>query len=281
VLVNKTSTGAQVNCGPYSHSSELTLYPDHHSGNVYTYGHRAVQGDLNSGGPSERADFSMAKILANFDLKTIAFNQNPPHFTDEFTETIEWERILPCFHHLHANIVAVLPLLLAQLLHHYHNSLDSLGDENPLRLSPLWNDEDCILYRYHLYENLQGLSYGQNHIKSRELRDIHSDTWCIGVTNLQNQVAIMEDFAQLLPGSTNAHACAHSRFILREVTGVETFQQPAASQNARFPASSSDCLALGPAPSQCHSGSLPDLRFIACTQEERTDLDCGAKNMAA
>ena len=207
---------------------------DHRSGNVFTYGHNSAAGDLNSGGPNERADFSMAKTLANFDLKTISFNQNPPHFSDDFIETIEFEKILPCFENLPKNIIAVLPLILAQLIHHYHHSLDSLGDQNPLRLSPLWNDQNGILYRHHLYANLQGICYGQNHIKGRELRDINSDTWVMNVANLQNQVAMMEDLAQLLPSSTNAHACSNSKLILSEVTGVEIFQQPAASQNARL-----------------------------------------------
>jgi hypothetical protein len=89
----------------------------------------------------------MAKTLANFDLKTISFNHNPPHFSDDFIETIEFDKILPCFENLPKNIVALLPLILAQLIHHYHHSLDSLGDQNPLRLSPLWNDENGILYR--------------------------------------------------------------------------------------------------------------------------------------
>jgi hypothetical protein len=213
---------------------------DHHSGNVFTYGHNSAAGDLNSGGPNERADFSMAKTLANFDLKTISFNQNAPHFSDDFIETIEFDKILPCFDNLPENIIATLPLILAQLIHHYHHSLDSLGDQNPLRLSPLWNDENGILYRYHLYANLQGVCYGQNHIKGTELRDINSDTWVMNVANLHNQVAIMEDIAQLLPSSTNAHACANSKLILGEVTGAEIFQQPAALQNARLLTPSSD-----------------------------------------
>ena len=206
----------------------LHISSDHHSGNSYTYGSKAVQGDVNSGGPSERMDFSMAKILANFDFKSPSFNQNPPHFTDEFSETIEWDKILPCFQHLPENIVPVLPLLLALLLHHYHADLESLGDENPLRLSPLWNEEDAILYRHHLYANLVGGSYGPDFIHSQELRDISSDQWCMSVVNLQSTIAIAQDVSTLVGRQGSTQACVHeAQFILGEVTGNPQYRNPA------------------------------------------------------
>ena len=164
----------------------------------------------------------MAKSLANFDFKSIAFNQNPPHFTDAFIDTIEFEKIVPCYAHLPQNVVALLPLLLALLVHHYHANLDSLGDENPLRLSPLWNGDDGILYRHHLYENLRGACYGPDDIDGLELRDIHSDQWTIGVASLENQVAIMQDMCALFGdrSSTNTQVCVRkANFILSEITG--------------------------------------------------------------
>ena len=190
-----------------------------------------MNGDVTSGGPSERVDLSMAKSLANFDFKSIAFNQNPPHFTDAFIDTIEFEKIVPCYAHLPQNVVALLPLLLALLLHHYHNSLDTLGDENPLRLSPLWNDENGILYRHHLFENLRGVGHGPDHINALELRDINSDQWTMVSAGFEIQLAMMKDMSKVLgdQSSKNTQDCVRkANFILSEITGkADTLEESA------------------------------------------------------
>jgi hypothetical protein len=173
---------------------------------------------------------SMAKTLANLPFESLAFNQNGPHFSDDFIKTIKWEEILPCFPHLPDNIVELLPLLLAQLVHHYHQGYKGLGQDNPLRLSPLWNDPSQIIYRHTLFANLKGALYGDDQIKNTELRDFGSDEWCMQVTSLQNEVAIMEGQNTILDlwggqrGSSKAHACVErSNYVLSQVTGDSSY----------------------------------------------------------
>jgi hypothetical protein len=83
--------------------------------------------------------------LANVAFESPAFNQNGPHFSDDVTKSIKWEELFPWFPHLPDNIVEPLALLLAQLVHHHHHGFNGLGQDNPLRLSPLWNDATQIL----------------------------------------------------------------------------------------------------------------------------------------
>jgi hypothetical protein len=129
---------------------------DHRSGLVFHYASKQCAGNAYSGGPPERIDFSMAKTLANLPKDTLDFNRCPPHFSAAFIETIDFSKIVPCYRHLKPNVVALLPLLLAQLVHHYHNpaGIATLSTDNPLLSSPLWADEVGILYRHTLHQNL-------------------------------------------------------------------------------------------------------------------------------
>ena len=208
---------------------------DHHTGMVFIYGQSASGSDDKSGGPSERHDMSMSKQLANFDFKHSTFNQNPPHFSDTFILEIEWVRFLPCFPHLKENIVELLPLILALLLHHYHDengiAWNSLGNENPFRFSPLWNDVQCILYRHYLYENLKGAGHGDDAIDgTSELRNMGSDAWCMQVASLRCMTAVLENqrtMMQPVGGSVDAEACVvESRYVLSQVTGDKSYISP-------------------------------------------------------
>lgn len=72
----------------------------------------------------------------------------------------------------------MLPLLLAQLVHHYHldAGIRSLGIDNPLHLSYLWSDPQGIQYRDELYANLRGFTYGGAELKTK-LRDLNCDAF--------------------------------------------------------------------------------------------------------
>jgi hypothetical protein len=137
---------------------------------------------VTSGGPDERADCSIAKQLANLQYNTPAFNQVPPHFSAEYAQTIPFHDICRCYRHLPDNVRKMLPLLLAQLVHHYHTDAgqQSLGFGNPLLRTYLWNDSRGILLRHELHSKLQGGVYGNSTLKSK-LRDIPCDHFLMGV----------------------------------------------------------------------------------------------------
>ena len=147
---------------------------------------------MTSGGPDERADCSIAKVLANIPYNDTAFNRAPPHFESAFALTLPFEIICPCYQHLPQNVRKMLPLLLAQLVHHYHSDtgIGSLGSDNPLHLSYLWSDPEGIQYRYFLFQNLRGFTYGRAELKTK-FRDLKCDSWLMKVQLLANQTVLM------------------------------------------------------------------------------------------
>jgi hypothetical protein len=164
--------------------------------------------------------------LANLPQRTLVFNQSPPHFTPDFIATIPFIRIVPCFRHLPQNVVKLLPLLLAQLVHHYHqpDGLGSLGRDNPLRLSPLWNEDSFIRYRHTLFDNLVGASYGSGTTPSVDLRDLDTDSFICQEQSLRNDAALLQASAALMRQSgldaSLVDACfQQTRIVFGEVTG--------------------------------------------------------------
>ena len=171
---------------------------------------------MTSGGPDERADCSIAKQLANLQYNTPAFNQVPPHFSAEYAQTIPFHNFCRCYRHLPDNVRKMLPLLLAQLVHHYHSDSGqrSLGLGNPLLRTYLWNDPQGILLRHQLHSNLRGGVYGNSTLKSK-LRDIPCDQFLMGVQGLVNQTVIMQQ-QPMTPAICNALQTTTS--LLNDVT---------------------------------------------------------------
>lgn len=206
---------------------------DHRSGNAFVYGAKMVHGNFNSGGPPERFDLTMAKALANLPQRDLIFNQSPPHFTSDFIATIPFDKIVPCFPHLPHTLVKLLPLLLAQLVHHYHQSqgLCSLGFDNPLRLSPLWNDPQMITYRFELFDNLVGASYKSGTTPSVDLRDLDTDNFICQEQSLRNATALLQANAALMRHAGLDASCVdeclgQTRIVLGAVTGRPLEQEP-------------------------------------------------------
>ena len=171
---------------------------------------------MTSGGPDERSDCSIAKQLANLQYNTPSFNQVPPHFSADFVQTIPFHRICSCYSHLPDNVRKMLPLLLAQLVHHYHSDSGqrSLGYDNPLLLSYLWLNADGIALRHLLYSNLRGGIYGNAALKSN-LRDLQCDDFLMRVQGLVNQTVLMKQLP-MTPESSNALQQTNS--LLNDVT---------------------------------------------------------------
>ena len=228
---------------------------DHRSGLVYHYASKQVAGNAYSGGPPERIDFSMAKTLANLPMDTLDFNRCPPHFSAAFIKTIDFERIVPCYRHLKPNVVALLPLLLAQLVHHYHNpaGIATLSTDNPLLSSPLWADEGGIRYRHMLHQNLLGAGYGPSEIVAPELRDMEADEAVCQRQILKNSAASLTTsnlIARKLnistEGTLNEECILETMIVFEELTGNAMRPEAAVSVGAR--ASHVDTFVVAPAP---------------------------------
>lgn len=110
----------------------------------------------------------------------------------------------------------MLPLLLAQLVHHYHldAGIRSLGVDNPLHLSYLWSDPQGIEYRHVLHSNLRGFTYGVAELKTK-LRDINCDAFLMNVQGLVNQTVLMR---QLPPTRQSAIALKATAELVNDVT---------------------------------------------------------------
>ena len=96
--------------------------------------------------------------MANRPENTRAFDRNPPHFSLQFSASIPFADICPNYANLDDDTKELLPLVLAQLVNHYHHAvgLRQLGHDNPLRNSPLWFEPKWIAYRAVLHTNLLG-----------------------------------------------------------------------------------------------------------------------------
>jgi hypothetical protein len=90
-----------------------TARAEHRSNLAFVYGGRkaASRTFKPEGGPDDRKDMSMAKLLANRSQRKVEFNRVPPHFSPEFISTIPFDKIVPNYCHLPANIVKMLPFL--------------------------------------------------------------------------------------------------------------------------------------------------------------------------
>jgi len=207
---------------------------------------------VTSGGPDERADCSIAKQLAGLSFNTPAFNQVPPHFSAEYAETIPFDVICPCYQQWPDNILKMLPLLLAQLVHHYHSDagIASLGYDNPLLLSYLWNNPDGIVLRHELHSNLRGGIYGNAELKS-QLRDLQCDEFLMHVRGLVNQTILMKQFP-MTPELSSALKSTNS--LLNDVTnGCFQGQFPSYQSHG----SGNELPAVELQPFQAAAGALP------------------------
>lgn len=211
---------------------------------------------MTSGGPDERADCSIAKQLANLQYNTSTFNQVPPHFFAEYAQTIPFRNICRCYRHLPDNVRKMLPLLLAQLVHHYHSDSGqrSLGLGNPLLRTYLWNDPQGILLRHELHSNLRGGVYGNSTLKSK-LRDIPCDQFLMGVQGLVNQTVIMKQ-QPMTPAIVNALRTTTS--LLNDVTNGCYENDFPSYQSQPVPTTLIRGVAMQPCPAAtAHSSALP------------------------
>jgi hypothetical protein len=199
-------------------ANDVALRADHRSSLAFVYGGRpASRKTAAGGGPDDRRDMSMAKVLANRPENTISFNRNPPHFKPDDSNDIPFESIVPCYHNLPADMQELLPFLLAQLLTHYHSRSGqaSLGNDNPLLRSPLWSETRWIAYRHELHGKLLG---GRNpeSAYSSQLRDPHCDLALQLAQILKNQAATMA----LSTHASEQQISLESYQLLAEVTGI-------------------------------------------------------------
>ena len=206
-------------------AQHVSARAEHRSTLAFVYGARKASHALKpEGGPDERKDMSMAKVLANRSQRKVEFNRVPPHFSPEFIKTIPFPDIVPCYQHLRTNIRNLLPFLLAQLVYHYHkeDDLKLLGHDNPLMKSPLWNDDKWMLYRHTLHANLLG---GRNTTSAMtsQLRDEHCDDFVMKISTLQGQATLLESV-----GTDEAFSQARKiRVLLAEIEGnIETISAP-------------------------------------------------------
>jgi hypothetical protein len=210
-------------------AQDLCARAEHRSSLAFVYGGRKASRTFKpEGGPDERKDMSMGKILANRSQRKLEFNRVPPHFSPEFIASIPFDKIVPCYQHLPANIVKLLPFLLAQLITHYHkdDGLALLGHDNPLMKSPLWSDASWILYRYTLHMHLQG---GRNCISTMksQLRDEHCDDFLMRIAQLKGQATLLES-VNTEEASSEARAI---RKLLAEIEGKsESISDPSIQQ---------------------------------------------------
>ena len=206
-------------------AQHVSARAEHRSTLAFVYGGRKASHTKPEGGPDERKDMSMAKVLANRSQRKVEFNRVPPHFSPEFIDTIPFPDIVPCYQHLRTNIRNLLPFLLAQLVYHYHaeDDLKLLGHDNPLMKSPLWNDSKWMLYRHELHANLLG---GRNTTSAMtsQLRDEHCDDFVMRFTLLQGQATLLESV-----GTDAAFSEARTiRMLLAEIEGnIEPISAPA------------------------------------------------------
>lgn len=211
-------------------AQDVSARAEHRSNLAFVYGGRKASRTFKpEGGPDERKDMSMAKILANRSQRKVEFNRVPPHFSPEFISTIPFDKIVPDYSHLPANIIKMLPFLLAQLINHYHkdDGLKLLGHDNPLMKSPLWNEAAWMIYRHKLNENLQGGHNSSSAINS-QLRDEHCDDFVMQKAQLKAQAILLEAV-----GTKDAHSEARIiRKVLAEIDGsIEIISQPAPHQS--------------------------------------------------
>lgn len=230
---------------------------DHRSGLVYHYGSKQSAGNAYSGGPPERTDYSMAKTLANLPMDTLDFNRCPPHFSAAFIQTIDFAKIVPCYKHLKPNVVALLPLLLAQLVHHYHSptGIASLSTDNPLHSSPLWSDATSIIYRHTLHQNLLGAGHGPNEIVAPKLRDMEADDSVCQKQLLKNSAAslatgnlIAKKLNISTAGTLNEECILETMIVFEEVHGS------AMRPEAAVPVRASQAAGVLPAPALPYVG---------------------------
>lgn len=150
----------------------------------------------------------------------------------------------------------MLPLLLAQLVHHYHSDSGqrSLGLGNPLLRTYLWNDPQGILLRHELHSNLRGGVYGNSTLKSK-LRDIPCDQFLMGVQGLVNQTVIMKQ-QPMTPAIVNALRTTTS--LLNDVTNGCYENDFPSYQSQPVPATLTRGVAMQPCPAAtAHSSALP------------------------
>ena len=131
---------------------------EHCTGNFGVYGTKPIADVPNSGGPPPTIDMTMAKALSGNEQYEPDFNAVPPHFSDATIRGIRFQEIIPCYRALDEGMKSLLPLVLAQVVHHYVNTEHSLNSQHKLFSSKFFMRDPNL--RNELHSALRGGDYG-------------------------------------------------------------------------------------------------------------------------
>jgi hypothetical protein len=166
---------ARATCGDGVDAAMVSTRAEHRSGNYNRYGTRAIAGVPDSGGPPAIHDITMAKLLAGLDQYTSEFNEAPPHWAADVVKQIDFSAIMAVYEQLPSGLKAAVPLLVAQVVYHYHRDKHGMNKRHRLFTGPLWTTEQDL--RHQLFKLLRGADTGQASVLKETYRDKRTDQY--------------------------------------------------------------------------------------------------------
>jgi len=150
---------------------------EHNTGNFGVYGARSIKGVVDSGGPPARDDILMAKALAGRRQYTSDFNSDPPHWDKGVIKRLDklFPVLIPCYSDLEPGFQACVPLLMAQVIYHYHVRPAGMSEYHPLFKTPLWTTHQAL--RLQLFDALRGGDTGQESVLCSEYLDKDTEVY--------------------------------------------------------------------------------------------------------
>ena len=135
---------ARLGCGDGVDANDVSSRAEHHSSNYNRYGTRNIKGVEGTGGPRPGHDITMAKLLAGLDQYTPEFNESPAHWAADVVKQIDFAAIMPVYKELPSRLKAAVPLLVAQVVYHYHRCKHGMDKRHRLFTSPLWTNHQPL-----------------------------------------------------------------------------------------------------------------------------------------
>jgi hypothetical protein len=166
---------ARAICGDGVDAAMVSTRAEHHSSNYNRYGTRAIAGVKSSGGPPAIHDITMAKLLAGLDQYTPEFNVSPPHWAADVVMQINFPAIMPVYEQLPSGLKDAVPLLVANVVYHYHRDKRGMDKRHRLFTSPLWTNLQT--FRHNLFTLLRGADTGQASVLKETFRDKRTDEY--------------------------------------------------------------------------------------------------------
>jgi hypothetical protein len=150
---------------------------EHNTGNFGVYGARSIKGVEDSGGPNARVDILMAKALAGRQQYTSDFNSDPPHWDKSLVKRLVelLPDVIPCYPDMDIDFQLCVPLLIAQVIYHYHVTPIGMSEYHPLFQTSLWTTHQSL--RQQLFEALRGGDTGQASALSSEYCDKDTEVY--------------------------------------------------------------------------------------------------------